>query len=106
MYKLFLILCLLGTDCKDMDQREYIESEKIFDTIGDCQRYPYEGWLDSILASGKGCTYKTWGLVCLNEQYDPRNPDLKLLPPLQDPNSPEYQGTDIYTIKYGYTTSY
>ena len=106
MYKLFLILCLLGTDCKDMDQREYIESDQEFKTVYDCQQYPYDGWLDSILLDGYGCTHKTWGLVCLNSKYDPRNPDLKLLPPLQDPNSPEYQGPDVYTIKYGYTTSY
>ena len=105
MYKLFLILCLLGTDCKDIDQREYIQSEKLFENINDCQNYPYSGWLDSILIAGKGCKWKTWGLVCLDEKYDPRNPNLKLIPPEEDPTSPDYQGPDIYTINYGYTTT-
>ena len=37
MYKLFVILCLLGTDCKDIDQRDYIQSEKLFENINDSQ---------------------------------------------------------------------
>ena len=105
MYKLFLILCLLGTDCKDMEHREYIESDVVFETVGDCQQYPYTGWLDSVLLDGWGCSHKTWGLVCLNEKYDPRNPDLRLLPPEEDPNSPTYQGPQLHTIDYGHTTN-
>ena len=86
MYKLFLILCMLGTDCKEIDHTEYIESPIVFETVADCQNYPYTGLLDSVLLDGWGCSHKAWGLVCINEKYDPKNPDLRILLPPRRPH--------------------